>query len=125
MKIGICWQGNPSCKGDRRRSIPLRYFDALARVEGVSLISLQKKHGLDQLRRRGHGNPDILDFGDELDETAGAFTDTAAIMKSLDPVITSDTAVPHLAGALRVKVWLLLPFAPDWRRGLTGSHSAW
>src|SRR4029079_5443376 len=66
----------------------------------------------------------IIDFGDQLDRDA-AFTDTAAIMRNLDLVISSDTAVAHLAGALAVPVWLLLPRVPDWRWLLDRPDSPW
>jgi tetratricopeptide (TPR) repeat protein len=114
MKVGIAWQGNPKYSHDKRRSIPLRSFEPLARVPGVQFISLQKGVGTEQLS----GLPEsfrVLNLGDRLDEAAGAFMDTAAIMKNLDLVITSDTAIPHLAGALGVPVWLALASVVDWR----------
>jgi ADP-heptose:LPS heptosyltransferase len=67
----------------------------------------------------------VLDWSRELDESAGAFMDTAAIMKSLDLVITSDNAVAHLAGALGVPVWVALPKVPDWRWLLDRPDSPW
>ena len=67
----------------------------------------------------------MLDLGDDVDQAAGAFMDTAAIMMNLDLVITSDTAVPHLAGGLGVPVWLALPSAPDWRWLLDRRDSPW
>jgi ADP-heptose:LPS heptosyltransferase len=66
-----------------------------------------------------------VDFGEELDTQHGAFMDTAAIMMNLDLVITSDTSVAHLAGALGVPVWVALPFVPDWRWMLDRSDSPW
>jgi len=124
LRIGIAWQGNPTFRDDRWRSIPLTQFAPLSQVEGVRLISLQKGHGTDQLR----GVADlfeVLDFGSRLDEAAGPFMDTAAIMKNVDLVITSDTAVPHLAGALGVPVWVALPHVPDWRWMLQREDSPW
>ena len=67
---------------------------------------------------------DILDLGEHVDKF-GAFTDTAAIISNLDIVITSDTAIAHLAGALGVKVWVLLPVIPDWRWLLGRDDSPW
>src|SRR5262249_28386889 len=67
----------------------------------------------------------VTDLGSRLDETAGPFMDTAAVMKNLDLVVTSDTAIPHLAGALAVPVWVALPFAPDWRWLLEREDSPW
>ncbi len=98
LKIGIAWQGNAANPADRRRSIPLACFAPLARVEGVQFISLQKGQGTEQLQAAA-GMFSVLDLGPERDEESGPFMDTAAIMMNLDLVITSDTAIPHLAGA--------------------------
>jgi tetratricopeptide (TPR) repeat protein len=122
FKVGISWQGNASYPKDRYRSIPLRFFMALAQVPGVSFVSLQKGAGAAQLAE--HRFP-VLDFSQELDEAAGPFMDTAAIMKNVDLVITSDTVIPHLAGALGVPAWVALPFAPDWRWLLERDDSPW
>jgi hypothetical protein len=124
FKVGIAWQGNPLCPGDRERSIPLAHFEPLARIPGVRLFSLQKGPGTEQLPSVAEAWP-VVDFGDELDSEGGAFLDTAAIMKHLDLVITSDTAAAHLAGALGVNVWLALQFVPDWRWLLDRSDSPW
>jgi len=124
FKVGICWQGNPSYAADRQRSMPLKFFEPLARVQGIQLISLQKIHGLAQLADMPL-DLSIIDLGQELDEDTGVFMDTAAVMKNLDLVVTSDTAIPHLAGALGVPVWLLLPHPPDWRWGLKGDYYPW
>jgi len=117
--VGIAWQGNTIYPADRQRSIPLAHFSRLAQVPGVQLISLQKGPGSDQLR----GLPTLT--LPPLDETTGAFMDTAAVMKSLDLVISSDTAVAHLAGALGVPVWVALPLVPDWRWLLEREDSPW
>ena len=110
--IGIAWQGSPTYRYDRQRSIPMKQFGRLAQLQKVKLISLQKGPGTDQLAELG-GEFKVVDLGDKLDETAGAFMDTAAVMMNLDLVISSDTAVPHLGGALGVPVWLALPTLPD------------
>jgi hypothetical protein len=123
-KIGINWQGNPKHTKDSRRSIPLAEFLPLAQVPGVRLISLQKGFGKDQLADVAN-NGLVLDLGSRLDETAGAFVDTAAALHGLDLVITSDTALAHLAGALGRPVWLALSAAPDWRWQLTGDATPW
>jgi tetratricopeptide (TPR) repeat protein len=126
FKVGIGWQGNP--KPDRagagRRAIPLAQFRALAGLPGVRLFSLQKGPGAEQL----HQGPDhlpVTDLGPRLDETAGAFMDTAAVMRNLDLVVSSDTALAHLAGALGVPVWVALPFAPHWCWQLGRADSPW
>ena len=124
FKVGIVWQGNPKHQTDRRRSMPLAHFAHLARVPGVSLISLQKGHGTEQLREVAHQFA-VVDLGTRLDEANGAFMDTAAVMKNLDLVITTDTAIAHLAGALNVPVWVALPDIPDWRWLLERSDSPW
>jgi tetratricopeptide (TPR) repeat protein len=124
FKIGIAWQGNPKFRLDRIRSIPLAQFAPLADVPGVHLLSLQKGAGREQLaapERRFS----VTDLGGQMDETTGAFMDTGAVMKNLDLVITSDTSVAHLAGALRVPVWLALNAVPDWRWLLNRDDSPW
>ena len=113
LKVGICWQGNPAHPLDLRRSVPLREFGPLARVANVSLISLQRQYGLDQLPTiDGQFQVSILD--EPWDEANGLFMDTAAIMANLDLVITADTATAHLAGALGVNTWAALSVASDW-----------
>jgi len=122
--VGIAWQGKPTYRHDRQRSIPLKHFARLAEVPGVQLISLQKGPGAEQLSALA-GQIPVLDVGTHLDEASGAFMDTAAIMKNLDLVISSDTAIGHLAGALSVPVWVALPVAPDWRWLLQREDSPW
>jgi tetratricopeptide (TPR) repeat protein len=124
FKVGIAWQGNPQFRFDRLRSIPLAQFAPLARVPGVHLLSLQKGAGRDQLPVLPARFP-VTDLGGQLDETTGAFLDTAAVMKNLDLVITSDTAAAHLAGALGVPVWVALHHVPDWRWLLDREDSPW
>ena len=98
----------------------LRLFAPLAQIPGVRWISLQKGVGSEQLAEVRDLFP-VTDLADELDQ----FMDTAAVMKNLDLVITADTAVAHLAGALGVPVWVALPFAPDWRWLLDRTDSPW
>ena len=114
FKVGIGWQGNRKYVGDRLRSVPLRHFAALARVPGVRLFSLQKGAGAEQIAEVA-GDCPVVDFGADFDTKHGTFMDTAAVMRNLDLVITSDTAVAHLAGALGVPVWVALGRACDWR----------
>jgi tetratricopeptide (TPR) repeat protein len=120
--VGICWQGNRDYPRDNERSLQLASFASLAGIPGVKLVSLQKGDGCEQIADVGF---DVIQPGDDFDGTAGAFMDTAALMKNLDLVITSDTAVPHLAGALGVPVWVTLPFLPDWRWLLEREDSPW
>jgi len=122
--VGIAWQGSPTYRYDRQRSIALGHFARLAKVEGVHLISLQKGPGAEQLRSQAVQFP-VVDLGNRLDETPGAFMDTAAVMKNLDLVICSDSAVAHVAGAMGVAVWVGLPLVPDWRWLLRREDSPW
>jgi hypothetical protein len=124
FKVGIAWQGSVTYRYDRQRSIPLAYFSKLAEVPGIQLISLQKGPGTEQLAALGEGQR-IVNLSRQLDEKSGAFMDTAAVMKNLDLVITSDTVVAHLAGALGVPVWVALALTPDWRWLLERDDSPW
>lgn len=123
-KIGIAWQGNPSYGADRRRSIPLAMFEPLSRLSDAALVSLQQIHGLDQLDAGGW-REGIVRFADTEIDVDGAFLDTAAIMASLDLVVTSDTAIAHLAGVMGIPVWVALARVPDWRWGLVRENSPW
>ena len=97
---------------DRWRSIPLAHFAPLASLPGVRLVSLQKGFGSEQVATVDFP---VLDLSGRLDEVAGPFMDTAAVIRNLDLVVTADTAIAHLAGALGVPVWVALQFSPDWR----------
>jgi hypothetical protein len=124
LKIGIVWQCSPDKRVDRGKSIPLAEFARLARIKGARLISLQKFHGLDQLRSLP---PDVAieTLGDEFDGGPDAFIDCAAVMSHLDLIITPDTSVAHLAGALGRPTWLALKYAADWRWLLDRKDSPW
>jgi tetratricopeptide (TPR) repeat protein len=124
LKIGIAWQGNPKYPADRERSIPLARFAPIARLPGVHLVSLQKTYGTEQIKEVAR-EFSVTDFGTRLDEANGPFMDTAAIMMNLDLVVTSDTAIPHLAGALGVPVWMALPKMADFRYLLRRDDSPW
>jgi tetratricopeptide (TPR) repeat protein len=124
FKIGIAWQGNPDHPLDQPRSVALKHFAPLARLEGVRLISLQKGPGAEQLAALTDPFP-VTDLSARLDEKPGAFMDTAAVMKNLDLIVTSDTAIAHLAGALGVPVWVALSLVPDWRWLLHRDDSPW
>jgi FkbM family methyltransferase len=122
-KVGIAWSGNPQHADDRRRSIPLELFAPLATLEGVRLVNLQKGPGSEQAALTA-GRVPMFHPGSEID-AAGAFTDTAAIVGQLDLVVTADTAIAHLAGALNVPVWTALSDLPDWRWGTVGDTTPW
>ncbi len=124
FKVGIAWQGNPAYQADAERSVPLGQFAPLADCPGVRLFSLQKEHGCDQLAPLAE-RLRVVDLGAVLDEQDQAFVDTAAAMKALDLIVTSDSAVAHLAGALGVAVWVALPRIPDWRWLLDRQDSPW
>jgi FkbM family methyltransferase len=124
FKIGIAWQGNPGMDTDRFRSIPLAAFEPLAKISGIRLISLQRGFGAEQLPAAG-ARMEIVSLPDDLDTASGPFMDTAAVMKNLDLVISSDTAVAHLAGALGVPAWVALTLVPDWRWFLGREDSPW
>jgi tetratricopeptide (TPR) repeat protein len=124
FKIGIAWQGNPSGTIDEGRSIPLQEFVPLSRIPGVRLISLQKHVGLDQLADLPKDvEIEILD--DDFDSGPDAFIDTAAVMTSLDLIITADTSIAHLAGALGRPTWAALKQVPDWRWLLDREDCPW
>jgi tetratricopeptide (TPR) repeat protein len=113
-RIGLCWQGSPVNRYDRERSIPLPLLARLSGSPGISFVSLQKGAGEEQL----DGLPEaaaIERLGPDFDAGSDAFRDTVALLETLDLVITVDTALAHLAGALARPVWLLLPEPPDWR----------
>ena len=122
FRIGIAWQGKPSYNADRWRSVPLAQFAPLARLAGVRLVGLQKGFGSEQVATVDFP---VFDLSDRLDETAGAFMDTAAVISNLDLVITADTAIGHLAGGLAAPVWVALQHAPDWRWLLGRDDSPW
>ncbi|MCH5373372.1 MAG: tetratricopeptide repeat-containing glycosyltransferase family protein, partial [Planctomycetes bacterium] len=124
LKIGVAWQGNPKYPADRMRSFPLSDLEPLGRLHGVQLFSLQKGAGMEQLDTLA-GRLDIVPLGEQLDESTGAFVETAAVLKNLDLVISPDTAVAHVAGALGVPLWLALASVPHWPWGLNGEDSPW
>ena len=124
FRVGIAWQGNPNAPFDGERSIKLEHFAPLATIPGVRLFSLQKGEGSEQLAAVA-ADWGVVDFGPRLDAGGGAFMDTAAIMQHLDLVITSDTAIAHVAGALGVPTWVALTKVPDWRWLLEREDSPW
>lgn len=119
LKVGIAWQGNPDHKKDRLRSFKLNLFEPLARIDGVRLFSLQKGFGAEQLDE-AIGFP-VVDLGRRL----GDLDDAAALIDNLDLLVTPDTALAHLAGALGVPVWIAVQFSSDWRWLLDREDTPW
>ena len=120
LKIGLVWAGNPHFAGDRERSPGLAALAPLLEVPGCRFFGLQLGPGHDELARRALP-PSFTDLAPEIRD----FADTAAIMASLDLVVSSCTAPAHLAGALGVPLWVLLSHAPDWRWLLDRADSPW
>jgi hypothetical protein len=112
LRIGLAWAGNPRNPDDSNRSIPPSELEPLTRLPGVSWINLQKDAGPADLPIHFLGGCDDV-------------TDTAALIANLDLVVSADTMVAHLAGALARPVWTLLPFAADWRWLLDREDSPW
>ena len=121
FKIGICWQGSKS-KIDIGRSFPLSLFEGISKAPNVELISLHKGEGEHQIKDISF---DLTTLGADFDADQDAFLDTAAVMMNCDLIITSDTAIAHLAGALGCQTWVALKHVPDWRWMLDRSDSPW
>ncbi len=117
-RIGLAWAGSPTHPYDRTRTIPADALRPLVEVAGARCYSLQKGPAAAGVQALG---PAVVDWTGEL----ASFADTAALVACLDLVVTADTAVAHLAGALGKPVWLLTPFAPDWRWLLARTDSPW
>lgn len=115
-RVGLVWGGNPDHLNDRARSIPSAQIAPLLAVGGAHIVSLQKgvqKNGMD-LGRTFDADPYLEDF-----------SDTAGLLAELDLLISVDTSVVHLAGAMGKPVWLMLPFDPDWRWLLGREDTPW
>ncbi len=122
FNVGVVWHGSQS-QTLYRSSIPLGCYEPLAHVPGVRLISLQKGPGVEQLAAAAE-RFGVVDWSTRLDKDA-PFVDTAALMMNLDLVVSIDTALAHLAGALGVRGWIALPLVPDWRWQLHRADSPW
>ena len=119
-RVGIVWSGNPKHRNDRRRSIALeRLLGAFVGFEGT-LVSLQRDRPAGDQATLAQSDR-LVDLGPRFSD----FSDTAAAVAQLDLVITVDTSVAHLSGALGVPTWVLLPFAPDWRWMLGREDCPW
>lgn len=119
-RIGIVWAGRPDHGNDSNRSASLTAFGPLAELDGMALISLQKGRGQAAIGSY-FGRAPLLNIGAEIAD----FIDTMAVIEALDIVVTVDTAVAHLAGAMGKPVWIMLPYAPDWRWLLGRHDSPW
>jgi Flp pilus assembly protein TadD len=120
MRVGIVWAGAPAHRNDRNRSLACRLFAPLLDIPQVQWFSLQVGPAADQLAEPGLQNK-IRDLAPQLTD----YAETAAAVSQLDLVITADTSVAHLAGSLGTAVWMLTPFAPDWRWLLERNDSPW
>jgi hypothetical protein len=119
LKIGLAWAGNPAMQNDRHRSIPLEFLRPLLAHAGATFYSLQVKQG------QASGPEPVESRLADLSPYIRDYADTAALAGQLDLVISVDTSVAHLAGALGRPVWLLLSYAPDWRWLLGRADSPW
>jgi len=118
FKVGLVWAGSPHHTNDRERSITLDTLTPLSEVPGCAFINLQIGPSTAQLA-------DVSWPVVDLTQDVGDYADTAALVGALDLVITVDTSVAHVAGALGKPVWVLLPHAPDWRWQLEREDSPW
>lgn len=120
LKVGIVWRGNPQHLNDRNRSMKPEQFAAFTDLPGTSIVNLQKDARPDEIAALG-ASKSFVNAGPEL----GDFSDTAALVSCLDLVISVDTSVCHLAGALGVPVWVLVAHEPDWRWLLGRADTPW
>lgn len=122
FRIGLAWEGSNlwNYLSAKRRSLPLDTFSTLAELEEISFYSLQKGEAAEDTKEPPEGMK-LFDYTDEIND----FSDTSALIQNLDLVISIDTAVAHLAGALGKPVWTLLPFVADWRWLLNREDSPW
>ena len=116
-RIGVVWAGNPKHHNDRNRSIPYDVFRGLFAVGQVCWVSLQLGSRAEDLVK----SDKVADLSQDLSD----FAETAGVIANLDLIITVDSAVAHLAGAMGKETWVLLPFAPDWRWQLDRNDSPW
>ena len=119
LRVGLVWAGRPAHRDDHRRSLSLAMLKSLA-ATGIAFFSLQKGPCAEQTLSPPDGMA-LTDLAPYLDD----FSDTAAAITALDLVITVDTSVAHLAGALGKPTWILLPRVADWRWLLDREDSPW
>ena len=119
-RIGLVWAGRPTHGNDFNRSMSLAKLDALTRLDGIALISLQIGPAQAEIGRY-YGAAPLINLGAEIED----FTDTMAILDGIDRLVAVDTGVAHLAGSMGKPVSILLPFAPDWRWLTARTDSPW
>jgi precorrin-6B methylase 2 len=119
LKVGLVWAGNPQHVRDHMRSIPLAQLRCFEQIDGIDLYSLQK--GPNVAADIAASGLNLADLGQHFDDLC----DTAAAISHLDLIISVDTSVAHLAGALAKPVWLMIADPPDWRWLLAGDHTPW
>jgi Glycosyltransferase family 9 (heptosyltransferase) len=110
LRVGLAWAGNPKYKADRTRSTDVKTFLPLVRAVEANWISLQKGEAVGQLARLPDDATVVDGSSSERD-----LAETAALVATLDLVVTTDTCIAHLAGAMGKPVWILLPWLADWR----------
>lgn len=120
-RIGIVWAGRPTHTNDDNRSTTLASLAPLAALPNVTLVSLQKGAAAQEQIGRYWGRAPLINLGPEIAD----YGDTMAVIANLDMIITVDTSVGHLAGAMGKPVWIMLPYAPDWRWLLDRTDSPW
>ena len=120
LNVGLCWAGKPSHRNDRNRSVGAGAFMALFDLPGARFQSLQKGPGARQIEEFG-----LEALVEDVGSTLKDFAETAAALEPLDLIVTVDTSIAHLAGAMGKEVWVLLPYAPDWRWMLHRDDSPW
>lgn len=116
LRVGIVWAGSARHANDRNRSCKLDHLAPLGRIEGVRLYGLQKGEPAGQAHEAS-----VMNLGEQFED----FTDAAAAIESLDLIVSVDTAILHLAGAMGKPTWALLAFAPDWRWMVERTDSPW
>jgi SAM-dependent methyltransferase len=122
LKVGLVFKGNPTHENDKARSLPsLSVLDDLFKFDGIEFFSLQKGAGADEAAAYADRHAHFHDVGPALNTMA----ETASAIADLDLVITVDTSVAHVAGAMDKPVWLILPFFGDWRWHYTREDSPW
>lgn len=129
FNIGVSWMGSPAHPNDAARSTYLKYFKAIHDIPGIKLFNLQINSG----KRIYASGKKIIDYSEgcedmrvvDMTPMIQTFEDSATIISGLDLIISVDTALVHLAGAMNVPCWVLVPFNPDWRWCIEGDKTAW